>query len=114
MSITMSARRLFDLAVLLCCTMPVVGASGSLQAGEQQPPLHLCLPPVPPIKVNDPQIIREYSDTIASDYDRYFREVEDFFRCFSQQWDRVFWEAKAVTEDFERLDLLHCGSNRCQ
>ncbi|WP_299913220.1 hypothetical protein [uncultured Paracoccus sp.] len=82
---------------ILVLTWLVIGPPASAQ--------EICFPPVPPVGFDDPALLAEYAKEIEDDFYRYFREVEQFFRCYDQEWQRVFEEARFFSDKLQELDL---------
>lgn len=88
-------------AVKICCFSIMLTAIAPVAEVRSQPTA--CFPPIPPIATVNERLVAEYREFLEAEYERYFKEVEDYFRCASEQWQLVFDEAKAASEDLNKI-----------
>ena len=70
-------------------------------------PAHACTPPERPFLPASREDMRAYADLIRGDFEAYFADVQDYFRCLDDERARAFVEAREVSEDYGRfVDVL--------
>ena len=70
-------------------------------------PAHACTPPERPFLPASREDMRAYADLILGDFEAYFADVQDYFRCLDDERARAFVEAREVSEDYGRfVDVL--------
>lgn len=84
--------------VLMCL---LVGHAASAQS---------CLRPIPPFVPELTEDIRAYSDLLRRDMEKYFADVQLYFRCIDGERNEVFEEGRRVTEEYGRV--LDASENR--
>jgi hypothetical protein len=47
--------------------------------------------------------MRLYADLIRGDFEAYFADVQDYFRCLDEERARAFVEARQVSEEYGRF-----------
>jgi len=62
-----------------------------------------CLAPPRPYVPAEVSASREYADLIRQDFQTYFDEIEDYFRCMDEERGRAFTEAREVSQDYGRF-----------
>ena len=62
-----------------------------------------CVAPARPFVPNDPKAAQEYRDLIRQDFEFYFHDVQDYFRCLDDERARAFEEARQVSEAYQRF-----------
>jgi len=63
-----------------------------------QPLARYCAPPDEPYVPVDDQNLKEYADMIASDFERYFKQLTDYFRCMDETRMAVFERAQEMSK----------------
>lgn len=59
-----------------------------------------CFPPQRPFVPVESQDLREYEAFIRSDFEIYFKEIQDYFACLDSERSRAFEEARAVSQEY--------------
>lgn len=59
-----------------------------------------CIAPTRPFVPGDAEEVRDYADIIRQDFERYFQDIQGYFRCLVAEHDRAFEEAREVTEEY--------------
>jgi hypothetical protein len=62
-----------------------------------------CLPPERPFLPQSQEDMRAFADLIRGDFETYFAEVQDYFRCLDAERARAFAEAREASEDYGRF-----------
>ncbi|WP_299846297.1 hypothetical protein [uncultured Paracoccus sp.] len=58
----------------------------------------VCLPPVEPYVPSSDDEFRAYADMVSDDFNRYFREITDYFICMDETRQAVFERARDVSK----------------
>ncbi|MBC7146352.1 MAG: hypothetical protein H5U24_13225 [Thioclava marina] len=70
-------------------------------------PAYACASPERPFLPTSREDMRTYADLIRGDFEAYFADVQDYFRCLDEERARAFVEAREVSEEYARfLDAL--------
>ncbi len=79
------------------CTLLILiaGTAGSATAA--------CVPPERPFLPQSQEDMRAYADLIRGDFEAYFTDVQEYFRCLDAERARAFIEAREVSEDYGRF-----------
>jgi hypothetical protein len=86
------------------CNIPLALLITVLVAGGQA---HACTPPERPFLPASREDMRAYADLIRGDFEAYFADVQDYFRCLDDERARAFIEAREVSEEYVRfVDVL--------
>ena len=56
-----------------------------------------------PYVPSNPDIIDEFRELIRQDLERYIQDVQQYFRCLDSERARAFYEAREVSDDYERF-----------
>ena len=60
------------------------------------------------INTRDPKVATEFMEILRHDFELYFRDIQDYFRCLDEERARAFDEAREVSEEYGRfLGSLH-------
>ena len=62
-----------------------------------------CDPPERPFLPQSQEDMRAYADLIRGDFESYFADVQEYFRCLDAERARAFLEAREVSEDYGRF-----------
>lgn len=62
-----------------------------------------CIAPERPFVPQAPDDIRAYTELLGQDFERYFADVQAYFRCLDLERARALAEARAVSEDYARF-----------
>lgn len=76
-------------AALFCCDLPAQAQA--------------CAAPLPPFVPVDPADIRIYAELVKADVEKYFDDVERYFRCQDQKRRKVFEQARQVGDEYGRV-----------
>jgi len=63
----------------------------------------MCLAPTRPYVPSDPSAAVAYADLIKADFEAYFREAQEYFRCVDEERARTFEAAGAVSESYAKF-----------
>lgn len=63
----------------------------------------ICLAPTRPYVPRDPVAAVAYADLIKADFEAYFREAQEYFRCVEEERARTFAQAGAVSESYAKF-----------
>ncbi len=66
-------------------------------------PAQACTPPQRPFMPASRDDMRIYAELIRGDFEGYFADVQDYFRCLDEERARAFVEAREVSEDYGRF-----------
>ena len=66
-------------------------------------PADACTPPERPFLPASREDMRAYADLIRGDFEAYFADVQDYFRCLDDERARAFVEAREVSEEYGRF-----------
>ena len=61
---------------------------------------HACTPPERPFLPASREDMRAYADIIRGDFEAYFADVQEYFRCIDEERARAFAEAREVSEEY--------------
>ena len=61
---------------------------------------HACTPPERPFLPVSREDMRAYADIIRGDFEAYFADVQEYFRCIDEERARAFVEAREVSEEY--------------
>lgn len=68
----------------------------------------VCIPPQEPFLPTSDEELQEYADLIEDDFQRYFKEITEYFTCMDNTRQQAFEEAQAFSGTYkaflERLD----------
>lgn len=79
----------------LMATVTVVPAAAHAQpAGSGS----VCLPPEEPYVPSGDAEFRDYADMVSADFERYFKEITDYFICMDATRQVVFERARHVSK----------------
>ncbi|KRW97011.1 MULTISPECIES: hypothetical protein [Paracoccus] len=81
--------------LLLMTGMTLLPSPGLAQSGS---PNAVCLPPEEPYVPSDDDGFREYADVVSADFERYFRELTEYFACMDGTRFAVFERAREVSK----------------
>lgn len=68
-----------------------------------QPEVIRCLPPEAPMTELPVEVLAEYREEIAAEFEAYFSSITDHIACLDEERARVLDEARAATEAYTRL-----------
>jgi len=63
----------------------------------------MCFAPTRPYVPTDPVVAVAYGDLIKADFETYFREAQEYFRCVDEERARTFADARAVSESYAKF-----------
>lgn len=63
----------------------------------------MCLAPTRPYVPSDPVAAVAYADLIKADFEAYFREAQEYFRCVDEERARIFTQAGAASESYAKF-----------
>jgi hypothetical protein len=66
-------------------------------------PALACSPPERSFLPTSREDMRIYAELIRGDFDAYFADVQDYFRCLDEERARAFVEARQVSEEYWRF-----------
>ncbi|MDH4541664.1 hypothetical protein CUR85_17365 [Sulfitobacter faviae] len=67
-----------------------------------------CIPPPRPFVPRDQKVVAEFVTILRHDFELYFRDIQNYFRCLDEERARAFEEAREVSEEYGRfLGSLH-------
>ena len=67
-----------------------------------------CIPPPRPFVSSDQEVVTEFVNILRHDFELYFGDIQNYFRCLNAEHARAFEEAREVSEEYGRfLDSLH-------
>lgn len=76
---------------LFLLTITMLATAGSVYA---------CAPPERPFMPRSAEDMRSYADLIRRDFEAYFVEIQEYFRCLDAERARAFVEAREVSEEY--------------
>ena len=62
-----------------------------------------CVPPQRPYVPADPDAVRSYASILKGDFEGYFADIQQYFRCLDEERTRAFEEAREVGQDYGNL-----------
>ncbi|MDA9995144.1 hypothetical protein N9X08_07195 [Planktomarina temperata] len=60
-----------------------------------------CIAPIRPYVPNDPSAAQEFRGLIRQDFEFYFHDVQEYFRCLDKERARAFDEAREVSQQYQ-------------
>ncbi len=62
-----------------------------------------CNPPTVPFVPSDNSPRREFAELIKRDFEAYFEDVQDYFRCLNEEYARAFEEAQNASRHYAQF-----------